>query len=140
MSGKTLIFLGVVVACGYALTRNPPPIPPGSTAADTVAISQAGYGARLKYGIGSFGSALMGRSVRNTIAETEQSLKDLKPAIKATRGPDGVRAIEFAAKVTRIDSVALIDLQYGHPIKAAKAAMEAKSILGAVRSQVTRQQ
>ena len=46
----------------------------------------------------------------------------------------------FAAKVTKIDSTALLDLQYGHPIKAAKAAMEAKSILGAVRSQVTRQQ
>ena len=140
MSGKTLIVLGVVVACGYALTRNPPPIPPGSTPEDSAAIAQAGFGDRLKYGIGSFGSALMGRSVRNTIIETEQSLQDLRPAIKATRGPDGARAIAFAAKVTKIDSVALLDLEYGRPIRAAKAAMEAKSILGAVRSQVTRQQ
>jgi len=67
-------------------------------------------------------------------------LVDLKPAIKATRGPDGVRAQNFAAKVSVLDSLALLDLQYGHPIKAAKQAMEAKSVLGAVRSQIMRQQ
>ena len=140
MSGKTLIVIAFIGVSGYLLTRTPPPIPPNATKADSVSLSQAGIGARLKYGVGSLGSWLAGRSVRNTVAETEQALIDLKPAIKATRGPDGVRAQQFAAKVSVMDSIALMDLQYGHPIKAAKGAMEAKSILGAVRSQIMRQQ
>lgn len=140
MSGKTLIFIAIVGVSGFALTRTPPPIPPNASKADSVALAQAGVGARLKYGIGSFGSWLAGSSVRSTVAETEQSLTDLQPAIKATRGPDGMRAKNFAAKVSVMDSIALIDLQYGHPVRAAKGAMEAKSILGAVRSQIMRQQ
>lgn len=138
MSAKMLIVLGVVAGCGYALSRTTPPVPPNATAADSVAVSQAGFGARFEYGIGALGSKIVGSTVRGMVHETEQSLADLRAGIKAAKGADGVRAKQFAADVVAMDSLALLDLQYGRPIKAVKGALEAKSLLGSVRGQVNR--
>lgn len=84
------------------------------------------------------GGKIVGSTVRNTVHNTETSLHDLAAAIKSTRGGNGQRAKAYAAKVMHMDSVALVSLEYGHPVTAVKAAMEAKSILGAVRGQVNR--
>jgi hypothetical protein len=138
MSLKLIVVAGVVGAAGWALTKDAPPVPFNATAADSAAVSQAGIGARLEYGMGMLGGKIVGSTVRNTVHETEVSLKDLKAGIKNARGGDAARAKKYAAKVTEMDSIALLDLQYGHPIKAVKAAMEAKSLLGAVRGQVNR--
>lgn len=138
MSMKMVALVAVVGAAGWALSRNPVPVPPNATAADSVAVSQAGIGGRLHYGVGMLGSKVVSSSVRSTVHETETSLKDLQAGIKNTRGGDGQRAKKFAAKVVEMDSIAMSDLQYGRPVKAVKAAMEAKSLLGAVRGQVAR--
>ena len=138
MSVKFIVVAAVVGSAGWALTRTAPPAPPNATAADSVAVSQAGIGARLHYGVGMLGSKIVNSSVRNTVHETETSLKDLQAGIKNARGGDGQRAKKYAAKVVEMDSIALLDLEYGRPIKAVKAAMEAKSLLGAVRGQVSR--
>lgn len=138
MSMKMVAVVAALGAAGWALSRNPVPVPPNATAADSAAVSQAGIGARMAYGIGMLGSKIVNSSVRNTVYETETSLKDLHAGIKNTRGGDGQRAKNYAAKVVQMDSIALVDLQYGRPIKAVKASMEAKSLLGAVRSQIAR--
>lgn len=138
MSMKMVVVVATVGAAGWALTRNPPPVPPNATAADSAAVSQAGIGARLEYGVGMIGSKVVASTVRNTVHGTETSLKDLQAGIKNAKGGDGQRAKKFAAKVVQMDSLALFDLQYGRPVRAVKAAMEAKSLLGAVRGQVAR--
>jgi hypothetical protein len=138
MSLKLVAVVAVVGATGWALSRNPVPVPPNATAADSAAVSQAGIGARFQYGLGMLGSKVVSSSVRSTVHETETSLQDMKAGIKNTKGGDGDRARKYAAKVVQKDSTALFDLQYGRPVKAVKAAMEAKSLLGAVRGQVAR--
>lgn len=136
MSGKMIVFLGIVGFCGYSLTRTPPPAPPGSTAADSATYAAAGYGARFEYGVGLVGAKVVRNSVTDMINDTEQSLLDMKVALKKARGPDGARARTFAKKVEEMNAVARTDLEYGHPIKAVKGAMEAKSVLNAVRIQL----
>lgn len=138
MSGKTLIFFGLVAAAGYALTRSAPPAPPGATAADSVAVSQAGFGARFQYGLGALGSKMVGGSVRGSVDETEQTLRDMSAAIKKARGGDAIRAQQYAKKVVVKDSSALSDLHLGRPVSAIRNAMEAKSLLNAVRQQIER--
>lgn len=138
MSGKALVLLGLLGAAGYALTRTSPPPLPNATAADSVAVAQAGIGTRFSFGVGRIGSKVIGSTVNGMVGQTEQSLKDMHQAIKKARGGDAIRAQQFAKKVVVMDSAALLDLQYGHPIRAVQGAMEAKSLLNAVREQVQR--
>lgn len=138
MSGKTLIFLALVGAAGYALTRARPPVPPTATAADSVAISQAGIGARFQYGIGALGAKMVGGSVRGSVEETEAALLALRPGIKKARGGDAARAVLYAKKIVVMDSTALEDLYYGRPVSAVRNAMEGKSLLNAVHEQIVR--
>jgi hypothetical protein len=133
MSVKFLVFVALVGGSGYLLTRNAPPIPPGTTATDSAALAQAGIGARFHYGMGHFGTKLVGGTVRNMVEETEQALKDMQPAIKKSRGSDGTRARKNAAKIMGMDSVAIYSLEYGHPVEAVRQSMEAKSLLNSVR-------
>ena len=134
MSVKFLIFATAIGSGAWALTRHEPPVPANATAADSASL--AGIGARLQYGIGMVGCKMVGRTVRNSVFDTQEALKDLKPAIKATRGGNGTRAKNYAAKVVALDSMALLHLDYGRPIEAVQATMEATSMLGAVRSQI----
>jgi hypothetical protein len=134
MSVKFLIIAAAIGSGAWALTRHAPPVPADATAADSVSL--AGIGARLHYGVGMVGSKLVGSTVRSSAYDTQQALKDLKPAIKATRGGNGTRAKNYAAKVVALDSMALLHLEYGRPIKAIQATMEATSMLGAVRGQI----
>ncbi|MGQ0812964.1 MAG: hypothetical protein ACT4O1_00670 [Gemmatimonadota bacterium] len=133
-----LVLLALVGGSGYSLTRATPPVPPDATAADSASIAQAGVGARFEYGLGMLGSRIVGSTVNSMVYDTEQSLADLKAGIKSAKGPDGIRAKKFAARVTQMDSIAKVDLAYGRPIKAVKSAMEAKSVLNSVRNQVNR--
>ena len=136
MSTKMFVFLSLAAGAAFALTRNSPPVPPGATAADSAAVAHAGVGSRFEYGVGSIGSKFLGGLVNGMLQETEQSLADLKPAIKATKGPDGARAKAVALKVAQMDSIARLDLEYGRPLKAVKGAMEAKNLVNAIRAQV----
>lgn len=136
MSGKTMIMLAIVGVCGYALTRDARPAPPGATAADSVAYAQAGYGARFGYGMGKLGSKIVGGSVTDMVTANEQALKEMKSDIRKAKGGEGIRARKFAEKVALMDSIATVDLAYGRPIKAVRGAMEAKNLLNAVRQQL----
>lgn len=136
MSGKTLIFVALVGLAAYSLTRAKPPVAPGATAADSAAVAQAGIGARFEYGLGAFGSKIVGTSVRSMVGSTEQSLKDMAAGIKAAKSAGGVRAQEFAKKTATLDSVALTQLQMGHPVNAIQSAMDARSMLNSVRDYV----
>jgi hypothetical protein len=134
MSAKFIIFAAAIGSGAWALARHEPPVPPNATAADSASL--AGIGARFHYGIGMVGSKMVGSTVRSSVFDTQQALKDLKPAIKATRGGNGMRAKLYAAKVVALDSMALVHLEYGRPIKAVQATMEATSMLGAVQGQI----
>lgn len=138
MSGKTLVFLALVAAAGYGLSRHTPPPPPNATAADSAAVMNAGIGDRFSYGVGRVGSKMVAKLVTGMVTTTEQSLTDMRPGIKKARGGDAIRAKEFAGRVTAADSSATVNLQYGRPIKAIQDAMAAKDLLNAVRQQVQR--
>ena len=138
MSGKQLVFIGILAYSGYALTRHTPPAPANASEAEVAAATHAGIGARFNYGIGNVGVHLMGGTVRGMVNETQQSLNDMHTAIRNAKGPDGMRAQQYSKKIVQMDSVALSELSYGKPIKAAKTAMEAKSLLNSVRQNLQR--
>ena len=133
MSLKFAVFIAVVAGSGWYLTREAPPIPPGTTASDSAALAQAGLGARFHYGMGALGSRMLAPTVTSMVTETHQSLRDMKTAINNTKGGDGMRAQKYARRIVEMDSLAMYNLEFGHPIKAVRGAMEAKSLLNAVR-------
>ena len=133
MSGKGLIFIALIAAAGYALTRATPPAAPGSTAADSAKVASAGVGARFEYGLGALGSKIVGSSVRSMVSSNEQALEDMHASIKSTMGPDGDRARKYSRKIEVTDSAAITALNLGQPLNALTQAMDAKSLLDAVR-------
>ena len=141
MSTKTLILMVAVGAGCYAVSRAQPPattedLAAAAAAGDTVVLANVSFGDRFQYSVGSVGSAIVGSSVRKSVLETEQSLNDLRKAIKSAKGSDGVRARDLAKKIEHMDSAAVENLHYGRPIKAMKQSMEAKSLLNAVRTRL----
>lgn len=138
MSVKLIVFVALVAGSGYMLTRTPPPIPPGSTAADSTAIAKAGYGARFKYGVGSLFCWALDGTVRGMVTQTEVELKDLRKDIEQAKGGDGLRAQKTSKRIIEMDSVAIFDLEYGRPVDAVRGAMEAKSLLNSVRVNLKR--
>ena len=138
MSGKQLVFIGILAYGAYALTRNTPPTPPNASEAEIAAATHAGIGARFNYGVGNVGVHLMGGTVRGMVNETQQSLSDMHTAIKNAKGPDGMRAQQYSKKIVQMDSAAISELEIGKPIQAARIAMEAKSLLNSVRQNLQR--
>lgn len=134
MSGKFIIFVGLLAGGGYMLTRTPPPIPPGTSAADSAAIAQAGVGARFQYGVGALFCRMVGGTVHRMVDETEASLKEMRGPLKKATGGEGLRAQKTTKRIVQMDSTALFNLEYGHPIDAVQDAMEAKSLLNSVRN------
>ena len=138
MSLKMIVFLLALGAGVYAVARAQPPVPAGAVAAgDSAAVVHVGMQEKLRYTVGSVGTAIVGGSVRRSVLETEQSLRDMRKTIKTARGADGARAREVAIKVRQMDSTAVENLRQGRPIKAMKQSMEAKSLLQAVRRNLT---
>jgi hypothetical protein len=133
MSIKAFILAFAVGVGVYAVSKAEPPLPTSATPGDTVSLAHVTFMDRLQYSVGSVGSAIIGSSVRSSVLDTEQSLADLRKAIKMAKGSDGVRARDLAKKIMYMDSVAVENLHQGHPIKAMKQSMEAKSLLNAVR-------
>jgi len=133
MSIKVLILIVILGAGVFAVSRAEPPRPASAAAGDSTAYAQVTFGERFQYSVGSVGSAIVGTSVRRSVLETEQSLKDLRKAIKLAKGGDGIRANDIAKKISYMDSLAVDNLHQGHPIKAMKQSMEAKNLLNAVR-------
>lgn len=133
MSIKAFILALTLGAGIYAVSQAEPPLPSGTTPGDTVALAHVSFLDRLQYSVGSVGSAIVGSSVRKSVLDTEQSLADLRKAIRTAKGSEGVRARDVAKKIMYMDSVAVENLHQGHPIKAMKQSMEAKSLLNAVR-------
>ena len=136
MSGKMLFLLAAIGGGAYAVSRAEPPVPPGTTAADSIAYADISFGERFQYSMGSVGVAIFGGSIRKSVMETEQNLAELKGALKSAKGPDGVRARAAAKKIIFIDSVAVDNLHYGRPIKAMKQSMEARNLLNMVKRQL----
>ena len=134
MSGKFIVFIGLLAGGGYMLTRTPPPIPPGVTAADSVAIAEAGVGARFQYGVGTLFCKMVGGTVHRMVDETEASLRDMRGALKKATGGEGLRAQKTTKRIMQMDSTALFHLEYGQPINAVRTAMEAKSLVNSVRA------
>ena len=125
MSGKSLVVLALIAAAGYGLQRQSPPD-----------VQEAGLGSRLGFGVGRVGSKMIGKWVTGMTLSTEQSLADLHTNIKKAQAGDGIRAREYAHRAEVADSSAVIDLQYGRPLKALMGAMDGKSMLNAVRDQL----
>jgi ribosome-binding protein aMBF1 (putative translation factor) len=135
MSLKWVVFALAVGGGAYAVARAEPPAPPGAVAGEPTQVTMR---EKLRYSVGSVGVAIVGSSVRRSVVETEQTLKDMKVTIKNARGADGTRARDVAKKIHYMDSVAVEQLEQGRPIQAMKMSMEAKSLLSAVRSRLTR--
>src|SRR6185503_6373718 len=64
--------------------------------ADTVATVKAGFGSKIRHGIGSIGVVFVDKIVRDMSVTTQQRLGELKPALKGKRGADGDRARKAA--------------------------------------------
>ena len=138
MSLKWMLFMVAVGAAAYAVGQAEPPVPTATaTAGDSIAHAGVSFGARLHYTVGSVGSAIVGGSVQKSVLENKQTLSDLSKAMKAARGADGIRAREIARKINYMDSLAIDNLYQGRPIKAMKQSVEAKSLLNAVRRNLT---
>ena len=135
MSLKWLLLLTAVGAGAYAVGQAKPPVPTATTtsAGDTLAYASVSFGARLRYSVGSVGSAIVGSSVRQSVMENQQTLADLAKAIKAAKGGDGARAREIVRKINYMDSLAIENLYHGRPIRAVRQSIEAKSLINAVR-------
>jgi hypothetical protein len=134
MSVKLLILVAVLGAGVYAVSQAQPPVESSNgAAADSTAVQNVSFKARLNYSIGSVGSAIVGTSVRRNVEETQQTLQYMRKSINAASGNDGARARDLARKITYMDSVAIEDLHMGRPIKALRQTMEAKNLLNAVR-------
>jgi hypothetical protein len=132
---KLLVLVAALGGGFYAVSQAQPPVQnkDGAAAADSTAVRQVSFRDRLNYSVGSVGSAVVGTSVRRSVEDTQQSLKDMSKAIKATSGYDGIRARDLSRKITTMDSLAIDNLHMGHPIKAVRQTMEAKNLLNAVR-------
>ena len=137
MSLKLFVFLLAVGGGVYAVSRAQPPVPAEAIAAgDTVAVN-AGMREKLRYSVGAVGTKIVGGSIQRSVLETEQTLRDMRNTIKMAKGSDGSRARSVAIKVRQMDSAAVENLRQGRPIKAMKQSMEAKSLLNAVRRNLT---
>ena len=136
MSIKAFI-LAIALGAGiYAVSKAEPPLPAGTAPSDSLALAEVSFVDRLQYSVGSVGSAIVGSSVRKSVLDTEQTLADLRKAIRMAKGSDGVRARDLAKKIMYMDSVAIENLHQGRPLKAMKQSMEAKSLLNGVRRQL----
>ena len=137
MSLKWAVFILAVGAGAFAVARAQPPAPAGASAADSTAVASVGMGEKFRYTVGSLGTKIIGGSIRRSVMETEQTLRDMKKTIKTAKGADGVRAREVATKIRQMDSVAVENLNQGRPIKAMRQSMEAKNLLQSVRRNLT---
>jgi hypothetical protein len=137
MTWKMLVFLLAIGGGAYAVAQAEPPVPAEKIAAGDTAAVPASVREKLRYSVGSVGTAIVGGSVRRSVAETEQSLRDMKKTLKSARGADGTRAREAAIRVHQMDSAAYENLRMARPFKAMKQSMEAKSLLQAVRRNLT---
>jgi hypothetical protein len=137
MSLKLFAVLLALGASAYAVARAEPPLPAEKIAAGDTAAVPASIREKLRYSVGSVGTAIIGGSVRRSVVETEQSLNDMKKNLGKARGGDAIRAREAAIKVHQMDSAALENLRMARPIKAMKQSMEAKSLLQSVRRNLT---
>jgi hypothetical protein len=135
MSLRWLLILTAVGAAAYAVGQADPPVPSATTVAarDSVAVAGVTFGAKLRYSVGSVGTAIVGGSVQRSVLDNKESLHDMSKALKSAKGSDGVRAREIARKINYMDSLAIDNLYQGRPIKAMKQSMESKSLLNAVR-------
>lgn len=138
MSAKMLLFVAALGGGVYYVSRAQPPVPAEALAAggDSTAVN-ASMREKLRYSVGSLGTAIVGGSVRRSVAETEQTLSDMKKSIRNAKGGDGARARMVAIKVHQMDSAAYENLRMGRPLKAMRQSMEAKSLLQAIRRSLT---
>jgi hypothetical protein len=139
MSLKWILLAAAAGAGFYAVSKAQPPVATASASVtgDSVAVADVTMGERFRYSVGSVGTAVVGGSIRRSVLETEQSLKDMSKAIKTAAGADGTRAREVALKIRYMDSVAVENLHQGRPIKAMRQSMEAKSLLNSIRRSLT---
>lgn len=134
MSYKTLLLLALL-GTGFAVVyRAEPPLSPDALAAgDTASARHVSMLERLRYSVGSVGSAIIGSSIRKSALENRENLAEMRAALHAAKGSEGIRTRSMARKINYMDSLAVQNLYYGRPIKAMKQSMEAKSLLNDVR-------
>lgn len=133
MSYKTLLLLALLGTGFVVVARAEPPLSPAALAAGDTASAQVSMLERLRYTVGSVGSAIIGSSVRKSALENQENLAELRAALHAAKGNEGVRTRSMARKINYMDSLAVQNLYYGRPIRAMKQSMEAKSLLNDVR-------
>ncbi|HET9439626.1 MAG TPA: hypothetical protein VFO52_05625 [Longimicrobiales bacterium] len=133
MSFKTLLLLALLGTGFVVVARAEPPLSPAALAAGDTASAQVSMLERLRYTVGSVGSAIIGSSVRKSALENQENLAELRAALHAAKGNEGMRTRSMARKINYMDSLAVQNLYYGRPIRAMKQSMEAKSLLNDVR-------
>ncbi|HEY0670672.1 MAG TPA: hypothetical protein VGD27_00330 [Longimicrobiales bacterium] len=133
MSYKTLLLLALLGTGFVVVARAEPPLSPAALAAGDTASAQVSMLERLRYTVGSVGSAIIGSSVRKSALENQENLAELRAALHAAKGNEGMRTRSMARKINYMDSLAVQNLYYGRPIRAMKQSMEAKSLLNDVR-------
>jgi hypothetical protein len=140
MSLKWLLLVAALVAGFVAVARTEPPVDTAASASsDSSAVTEVAFSDRLRYSVGSVGTAMVAGTVRRGVFDTERSLAELGKSIKDAKGSDGMRARDIARKIKYADSLAVEHLYYGRPVQAVRQTMEAKSLLNAVKRNLKQQ-
>lgn len=115
-------------AAAPAPTRGPQP---------AASLSPVASGAgRVTHAIGNTGAKIVAPGVAGMVRRTDEMLEGLKPAVLRAPAQRRLRADKAAARIGKLHKEAGEHLEQGRPIAAFKAAMEARSLIDAVRQQV----
>lgn len=121
---KTLIVLLIAVGVGVAINRN-------QNSADAAITSSAEDVAAdvpaQKSFLGKIGVRLVEAPVTRMSEKTQASIKALAPALNRAQGVDARRAREAVRKATDFDTRSRQELESAHPVRAVRAAFDARS-------------
>jgi hypothetical protein len=136
---KRLVYLMIVGGALWASFSAiaPPQAQPAAAAASVVAITPAASASeRLADRLGHLGSRIASPLVRSIARDTERLLDEVSPLIPKAQPREAKRARDLSKQIIANDSVALVLLDQGHPVRALRLAISARNLIPSVRQNV----
>ena len=125
---KSLLVLIIAVAVGLAISRKERSDAAAATTSGHAAKAEAVEVAEAKPTVlGKIGIRLVEGPVQRMSANTQHTIRAIGPALKRTGGANGKRAMDAAKKATALDRESLDALAKAHPVKAVRAAIDARN-------------
>jgi hypothetical protein len=92
---------------------------------------------RTRFGIGRFAGRIIAPAVTGMAEKNAVEVAELQPAIGRSTAARRSRALEIDRRRVAADSLAQVMIAEGRPIAAVRQAMKARSLVDAVRHQIT---